>query len=290
MPSSPLTSIIDSTRSSSLLREGDIYRADVLSSERSRITSVLRNRGYYFFRPDYLSYLADTTVVPNEVALRLQLRGNIPSEALRTYRVGHITFDLKSASGKGEVDTVELSNVTFVYQKPLKVRKRFIERNITLKTGEIYTLDRQTESLNSLVRMGIFRYVNLAVSTPDSIRGDNSLDITLDAAMDTPMEAWFEANVTSSTNSFIGPGVIFGLAHKNVFGGGERLSLELSGSYEWQTGKRQSAGTKTSLLNSYEFGIKASLAFPRLLPSALLWDSRIERQYGGKPPCSLAPI
>lgn len=282
VPSSPLTSIIDSTRSSSLLREGDIYRADVLSSERSRITSVLRNRGYYFFRPDYLSYLADTTVVPNEVALRLQLRGNIPREALRTYRVGHITFDLKSASGKGEIDTVELSNVTFVYQKPLKVRKRFIERNITLKTDEIYTLDRQTESLNSLVRMGIFRYVNLSVSTPDSIRGDNSLDITLDAAMDTPMEAWFEANVTSSTNSFIGPGVIFGLAHKNVFGGGERLSLELSGSYEWQTGKRQSTGTKTSLLNSYEFGIKASLAFPRLLPSALLWNSRIERRYGGK--------
>ena len=279
-PLTPLTALIDSTRTSSQIRVGDIYQADVLASERSRIASVLRNRGYYFFRPEYLSYLADTTIASYEVALRLQLLNQLPPEALRPYRVGHVTFDLKSASGQGAVDTVELSNVTFIYQAPLKIRKRFVERNITLRTGDLYTLDRQTESLNSLVRMGVFRYVNVAVSRPDTL--SDALDITLDAAMDTPMEAWFEANVTSSTNSFIGPGVIFGLAHNNVFGGGERLSLELTGSYEWQTGKRQASATKSSLLNSYEFGLKASLAFPRLLPSALFWDSRVERRYGGK--------
>ena len=279
-PVTPLTALIDSTRASSLIRVGDVYRADVLASERSRIASELRNHGYYFFRPEYLSYLADTTASPYEVALRLQLLGNLPPETLQPYRVGHVTFDLKSASGQGAVDTVELSNVTFIYQAPLKIRKRFVERNITLRTGDLYTLDRQTESLNSLVRMGVFRYVNVAVSRPDTL--SDVLDITLDAAMDTPMEAWFEANVTSSTNSFIGPGVIFGLAHNNVFGGGERLSLELTGSYEWQTGKRQATATRSSLLNSYEFGLKASLAFPRLLPSALFWNSRVERRYGGK--------
>ena len=158
--------------------------------------------------------------------------------------------------------------------------QRLLQRNIPLRTGDLYPRARQTESLNSLVRMGVFRYVNVAVSRPDTL--SDVLDITLDAAMDTPMEAWFEANVTSSTNSFIGPGVIFGLAHNNVFGGGERLSLELTGSYEWQTGKRQATATRSSLLNSYEFGLKASLAFPRLLPSALFWNSRVERRYGGK--------
>ncbi|MCD8287422.1 MAG: hypothetical protein LUC18_01065, partial [Porphyromonadaceae bacterium] len=281
-PLTPLTAIIDSAKTKTLLHVGDIYQSEILSSERTRVTSALRNRGYYFFRPDYLYYLADTTFASHEVALRLQLRSNIPMEALQTYRIGHITFDLKSASRKGAVDSVGLSHVKFVYQKPLKVRKRYIDRNITLKEGELYTLDHQNESLNSFSRMGIFRYVNLSVSPADSTIGNDILDLTFDAAMDSPMEAWFETDVTSATNSFIGPGVIFGVAHKNIFGGGERLSIELSGSYEWQTGKRQTTTTKTSLVNSYEFGIKASLVFPRLLPSSLLWDSRIERRYGGK--------
>lgn len=280
LPVGPLTSLIDSTRHASLLHEGDIYNAETLSAERDRITNVLRNNGYYFFRPDYIAYQADTTQQPYKAAMRIQVRSNTPPEALHTYRVGKVAIDIKSASGKGETDTTHLQNITLTYQNPLKVRRKILERNISLKTGELYTLDRQSESLNRLVRMGVFRYVNLNVSQPDSTSND-LLDITLDAEMDTPMEAWFEANVTSSTNSFIGPGAIFGLAHKNIFGGGERLSLELSGSYEWQTG-RGNSDKKKSLLNSYEFGVKASLTFPRMLPGKLFWDSYIERKFGGK--------
>ena len=39
-PLTPLTALIDSTRTSSLIRVGDIYQADVLASERSRIASA----------------------------------------------------------------------------------------------------------------------------------------------------------------------------------------------------------------------------------------------------------
>ncbi len=280
-PSDPITALVDSSRAATLLHVGNIYNAATLSAERDRITRDLRNRGYYYFRPDYLAYFADTTLQPYSVALRMQVRPNIPPDARRTYRVGNVAFDLKSLTGQGIVDTMHLSHLNLFYQRPHKVRLRFLERNITLYPGDLYTLDRQEESLNSLMRMGVFRYVNLSVAPHDTSGVSDLLDITIEASMDTPMEAWFEANVTSSTSSFIGPGVIFGLAHKNIFGGGERLSLELSGSYEWQTGKRRS-GDRRSLLNSYEFGVNASLTFPRLLPSSLLWDTRIERRYGGK--------
>ena len=82
--------------------------------------------------------------------------------------------------------------------------------------------------------------------------------------MDIPLESEFEIDVSSKSNSFIGPGMTFGVNHKNIFRGGEILSVKLNGSYEWQTGKKQS-GSKSSLLNSYEIGLNANLSFPRLL-------------------------
>ena len=83
-----------------------------------------------------------------------------------------------------------------------------------------------------------------------------------------PLEATIEANVSSKSNSYIGPGLIFGINHNNVFGGGEKLSVKLNGSYEWQTGGGSQHG-KASLFNSYEVGLNSSLTYPRIVPGFL---------------------
>ena len=67
--------------------------------------------------------------------------------------------------------------------------------------------------------------------------------------------------MSSKSNSYLGPGLTFGLTNTNAFGGGEQFNVSLTGSYEWQTGHRNKGG----IFNSYEAGITASLAFPRLL-------------------------
>ena len=67
-------------------------------------------------------------------------------------------------------------------------------------------------------------------------------------------------NASSKSNSYIGPGLIFQLTNHNIFGGGEKLTVQLNGNYEWQTGK----GAR-NIFNSYEFGLTGTLAFPRLL-------------------------
>ena len=46
--------------------------------ERTRISTLLRNRGYFYFRPDYMTYQADTTLVPGgHISLRLIPRSGI---------------------------------------------------------------------------------------------------------------------------------------------------------------------------------------------------------------------
>ena len=102
---------------------GAQYNMDSLTLERKRISQLLRNRGYYYFRPEYLEYLADTTSGLRQVDLRLNLKPNLPEVALKPYRVGGITVRLTNIK-PGPTDTLRLRNATVIAQQPMKIRPR----------------------------------------------------------------------------------------------------------------------------------------------------------------------
>ena len=255
--------LMDSLRATSLLRVGAQYNMDSLTLERKRISQLLRNRGYYYFRPEYLEYLADTTSGLRQVDLRLNLKPNLPEVALKPYRVGGITVRLTNIK-PGPTDTLRLRNATVIAQKPMKIRPRILSRALTLRSGQLFTVDAQNRTQTDLNKLGIFRSVNLSVTPLDSLRGSDTLDVAIDAQFDYPLEAALETDVTSKSNSFIGPGITFKVSNNNLFRGGEVLALKLNGSYEWQTGNKNSGG-RSSRLNSYELGLNANLSIPRLL-------------------------
>ena len=68
-------------RRSNYLVKGERFCVDSLSAERVRIANGLRNRGYYYFRPEYIEFLADSLITPHAVALRLTLAANMPKLA-----------------------------------------------------------------------------------------------------------------------------------------------------------------------------------------------------------------
>ena len=267
-PTTPVTRFIDSINSSSILQKGDRYCLDSLSFERNRITTALRNNGYFYFRPEYIEYLADTTLSPGKVALRMTLKKGIPAQALKLYYVGDVTVRLNRATGDGTPDTIRYPRMTVAYYKPIRLKKWVLPKNITFKPGEIYSIATQNETQSNLGRLGIFRTVAVEVTPLDSLIRKDSLDVMIQATFDVPLEATIEANVSSKSNSYIGPGLIFGINHNNVFGGGEKLSVKLNGSYEWQTGGGSQHG-KASLFNSYEVGLNSSLTYPRIVPGFL---------------------
>ena len=264
--------LIDSLRATSLLRTGAQYNLDTLTAERQRITGLLRNRGYYYFRPEYLEFLADTTLRPQHVDLRLTLKPNLPAVALKPYRVGDVTVRLRNLR-PGPRDTLRLRNATVIAQRPMKIRPRVLQRALTLRPGQLFTVDAQNRTQNELNQLGIFRSVNLSVTPLDSLRGGDTLDVAIDALFDYPLEVALETDATSKSNSFIGPGVTLKVSNNNLFRGGEVLDVKLTGSYEWQTGNKNSGG-QTSRMNSYELGLTSNLNLPRLLlPEG--WVSRL---------------
>ena len=79
----PICNFIDSlARKSDYLVKGERFCVDSLSAERTRITNRLRNRGYYYFRPEYIQFLADSSITPKKIALKLTLADNTPKDAL----------------------------------------------------------------------------------------------------------------------------------------------------------------------------------------------------------------
>lgn len=255
--------LIDSLRATSLLRAGAQYNLDSLTLERRRISQLLRNRGYYYFRPEYMEYLADTTRGWRQVDLRLNLKADVPAVALKPYRVGDVTVRLTNIK-PGPVDTLRVRDATVIAQRPMKIRPKVLSRALSLRTGQLFTVDAQSRTQTNLNKLGIFRSVNLSVTPLDSLRGADTLGVEIDAQFDYPLEAALETDVTSKSNSFLGPGVTFKVSNNNLFRGGEVLAVKLNGSYEWQTGNKKSGG-RSSQLNSYELGLNTTLNIPRLL-------------------------
>ena len=261
---SPLCNMIDSlARKSKYLKKGEVFCVDSLTAERVRITNSLRNRGYYYFRPDYIEYEADSLLNPHHIALRMELSKNIPELAMLQYRVGDVTTVLQKRSKRnpGEPDTLQTNRGELIVMRPQRLRKNMIPSCITFREGRLFSVRNMDRTQTRLSRLGIFGNIQIQPYPVDTTPGDPRLNVLITCQYDQPMEATIEVNATSKSNSYIGPGLILGLTHHNLFGGAEKLSLQLTGSYEWQTGK----GKGNSVFNSYEFGLTASLAFPRLL-------------------------
>ena len=244
--SSRTMAILKLSRRRSLISPGEQFNVPDLDGERTRISNLLRNVGCYYFRPDYLTYQADTTLVPGHVSLRLVPVAGMPEVAEKPFRLGRKSFHLLGKNG-------EAPNDSLVYKDSAGISRQRSARSL-------YSLYRQTRVQERLANVGIFKYTEIQYVPRDSALVNDTLDVHVIASLDKPYDAELDFNVKMKSNNQTGPGAAFTLTKNNVFGGGEKWNVELKGSYEWATGKNSS-----SAMNSYELGVATSLIFPRVV-------------------------
>ena len=247
------------------------YSTDSLNIARTRITNSLRNRGYYFFRPDYIEYLADSIAQPGRILMKIMLAANTPKFALQRYRTGKVIVVANRHQGGGVADTIVTPRATLIQMKPSKFRSKLIPENVTFRPGRVFSVRDMNRTQTNLSRLGIFNSINIAAVPDSSNTKDHLLNVFVDCTFDAPWEAAFEINGSSKSNSYIGPGMSVKVTNNNIVGGGEQLTIGLTGSYEWQTGH----GSR-SIFNSYEVGLNASLAMPRLIAPKFIPRSRFQ--------------
>lgn len=246
-----------------LIRKGDNFNVVRLQEERERIADMLRDNGYYYFRPEYMVYQADTTITPGKVSLRVVRKEGMPRNALIPWKLGKIDFYLHGYRNERPTDSIRYKDLTIHYEGKLRVRPSALYNRLYFHPGDRYSQTQQERSQTALARLGIFRYSEFQYAPRDTMRRQDTLDLRINTVYDLPLDGELELNVTAKSNDQVGPGAVFSVTKRNMFGGGETFGVKLRGSYEWQTGNKLDAGG--SKINSYELGLSTTLTFPRLL-------------------------
>ena len=264
--------LIDSTANDALVKLSLPFNVSNLEGERSRISTLMRNNGYYYYQSGYTTFLADTIATPGRARLRIQLVDGIPDMVLHQWYIGNIDINLRRSVREQLTDSLKRGHLNIHYSGlKAPMRPRVLLKNMRLFPRRQYNHENYQETAARINATGVFSAVDFQF-TP---RGRDTLDLRLNCTFDKPYDFYFETNFNARTIGRFGPEVKVGFAKRNAFHGGERLDVNLHGNYEWQ----QSGAER---VNSYQYGLDASIDFPRVI--APFYDSdRVRRTRDGHP-------
>ena len=247
--------LIDSTLQESLIQRHAPFNVSTLESERSRIGTLMRNNGYYYFNPSYTIYLADTVNVPNRAQMRIQLADGLPDEAMSKWYIGKIDINLRRSMREQLTDSIHRGHLGIHFNGDKSpIRPRVLLKNMRLFPRRLYSYAKYQETAAKINATGVFSSVDFQFMP----RGKDTLDLQLSCTFDKPYDFYFETNLNARTIGRFGPELKVGFTKRNAFHGGEKLDVNLHGNYEWQKSSAEN-------MNSYQYGIDASIEFPRVI-------------------------
>lgn len=243
-----------------LIEPGDYFSVAKLEAERERIAEMLRSRGYYFFKAQNIVYTADTVKTPGKVQLRIGLSDKTLPQAYEPWHVRSITYNLLDGTGRPLTDSVMYEGVLFRYRDTPPVKLSVLRPRIRIGHGDLYNLTYQNRTTALMSYLNTFSYTDVAYAPMDTL--NNALSVTLSSMIDKPYFSELEATFKAKSNNQVGPGLAFTVNKKNLFRGGELLSLTTGVNYEWETNRR--SGGRSWDINSYQFNLTAALTLPRV--------------------------
>lgn len=257
---------------SQLLKPGDIFDLDVLNAERQRISNALKNKGYYKFSEEYVSFKADTNLYNHQVDLQVNvddaLLNNDEKETvnhqqykIRNYLINltYKTPDLSGQQSEEKSDTLVKDNYIFTYSGKLNYKPvLFFDLN-RLKDSTYYCLDNAEKTYRALNRLRQFKLINIGFNETNTFFNDSvpQLDCRMQLSPLPKQNISVEVEGTNSSGN-LGIAGNFNYQHRNVFRGAEVFDFQLRGARERQA-------LINNLFNTREFGIESSLTVPKFL-------------------------
>ncbi len=268
-------SLIKSSLPEARIHKGDPFVVANLEAERNRINTMLRNNGYFYYQPDYASYLADTFAVDGKSQLRFQLAKDVPVAATHKWYIGRVNINMRKTFMEQPTDSFRgrFFTIRFSGKKP-PIRPRVLMADLKLRPRQAYSYSNYVESINKINAMGLFSMTEFKFTPRDSTITCDTLDLTLNCTFDKPWDFYIETNFNARTIGRMGPELRMGVTRRNAFRGGEKIDVNVHGSYEWST-------SKGSNMNNYEYGADASIEFPRII-APFFGGNRIRRDKNGR--------
>ena len=262
----PIYNRIDSLMNDTEIRPGARFDLDLLKYERKRIDQGLKQTGYYNFNPDFLIFEADTNRYDDKrFDLFLRLKRGTPDKALIPYVIDSITvYPNYSIMGDSLPDGVSTtSGGLYFKQEELYFKPGKLEPYILLQEGQHYDAGKARVTSNRLTALGNYKFVNIRFTERDTLYGDGEGSLFADLFLSplTKRSLRAELQAVTKSNGFTGPGIVLTYNNRNLFKGGETLSLSGNFAYEAQISNNNNSG-----LTSIAAGLKADLVIPSLVP------------------------
>ena len=177
----PLQELIDSTRNESLIRNGNAFSIASLDSERSRVSALFRNNGYYYYNSSYASYLADTFQVADKALLRFQLANDLPNDALKKWYIGNINVQFRKSAREQLTDSIHRRHLTIFFNGDKSpIRPRIILKDLKLRPRQMFSYDNYLESVSKINATGVFSSTDFQFTPrPDT----DTLDVRLNCVL-----------------------------------------------------------------------------------------------------------
>ncbi len=259
--SSALGKSIARTSRRTLLKAGNPYDLDIIKLERERIDARLKEKGYYYFNPDYILAQVDSTKGDHEVNIKLKIKDETPDKATIAYKINKIivypNFSiLKDSITYKNEDIVQYKDFTII-DSAHTFKPRIFDRTLYFKKGDLYNRKNHNLSLNRFVNLGTFSFVKNEFKVSDSIKN------TLDAYYYLTLlpKKFIRAEILGKTNSasYTGTEIKVNWNNRNVFRGAELLTVSVFGGADFQL----SGDNKGH--NIFKLGTEASLTWPRFI-------------------------
>ncbi|MBT2558795.1 BamA/TamA family outer membrane protein [Hymenobacter sp. ISL-91] len=252
---------IRATQAGSLLKVGDPYDLQTFVNERIRIDNELKNKGYYYFAPDYLLFQVDSTL-DNQVNVYLKVKGSIPANAAQPYVLNRVVLDTDYTLQDTTMNETPIRYQGYRYYPDESMFKaKAITNAVFLYPDSLYRRRRADQTLSRLMSLGTFRFVDQqfrpARNKPDSLQyGFLNAIVRMTQVPKKSIRAEVQMNVS---NLFVGPGVLVQYRNRSALRGAEQLLINAKASVETGQGEALSGVTST------QYGIDAQLLVPRLI-------------------------
>lgn len=268
---SAIYSIIDMNSGESHLRPGMPFSVDGMEQERSRLTDILRNKGYYRFQKDYITFIADTAHHSNKVKLTMNVAlftpaSDAPATPHRQYRIGDVYYIAGAGMRFDEAtltqcDTLEFRDYRILYKDSPIVRPGILVENTFLQPGDIFSQKNVDRTFNSFVQLTALKYTTIRMVE----RADTALlDCYIMFERNKRRSIGFELEGTN-TSGDLGAAASVTFSDKNLFKGSELLSLRLFGAYEAVSNLSGYTGD-----SYFEYGAELSLRVLGGIPQAFV--------------------
>ncbi|MDR7372789.1 BamA/TamA family outer membrane protein [Flavobacterium aquidurense] len=257
----PMSRIIGRSSRRSLLKVGKPYDLDIIKAERERIDARLKEKGYYYFNPDYILAQVDSSKGDHEVKIKVVIKADAPPKALTAYKINKIIVYPNYSISKDSVkytkeDVVQYKDFTII-DTANTFKPRVFDRAIYFKKGDFYNRKDHNLTLNRFVNLGTFSFVK------NEFKVSDSLPKTLDSYYYLTLlpKKFIRVEVLGKTNSasYTGTEINVNWNNRNLFRGAELLTVSVFGGADFQLSGANSGK------NIYKLGTETSLTWPRFI-------------------------